>query len=284
MPNVENFENSKTVKMLSIGDSGSGKTGALASLVKAGYKIRMLDFDNGIEPLLRHAKDICPEVLKADPNCIHWIACQDPRTAVGGKSIPKGVPKSVPNAIKYLDHWKGKEKDGTEFDFGKPCDWGSDTILALDSLTFYSKACFEYVLVLAGRISSHPQIQDWGAAMDMIEGTLATLYAEDFRPHVIVNSHVSYIENTDSSGSMTRGYPAALGKQLPPKVGRYFNSLVQFKSKGSGASAKRMMRTVPDTLLELKTPLIGCPAELPIETAMAEYFRLATGSPTAPKN
>ena len=36
------------VKMLLIGDTGSGKTGALASLAKAGYKLHILDFDNGV--------------------------------------------------------------------------------------------------------------------------------------------------------------------------------------------------------------------------------------------
>ena len=35
------------IKLLYIGDSGSGKTGSLASLVKDGYKIRILDYDSG---------------------------------------------------------------------------------------------------------------------------------------------------------------------------------------------------------------------------------------------
>ena len=35
-------------KMLLIGDSGSGKTGATYSLLRAGYNLRFLDFDKSI--------------------------------------------------------------------------------------------------------------------------------------------------------------------------------------------------------------------------------------------
>ena len=38
-------------KILLIGKSGAGKTGALASLVAAGYNLRIIDTDKGVRPL-----------------------------------------------------------------------------------------------------------------------------------------------------------------------------------------------------------------------------------------
>ena len=49
MPNLSKHQSSEFTKLLLMGDSKSGKTGALASLVLAGYKLRILDFDNGLE-------------------------------------------------------------------------------------------------------------------------------------------------------------------------------------------------------------------------------------------
>ena len=43
--------------MMLIGDNGSGKSGAVASLADAGYNIRMLDLDNGIDVLASLLKD-----------------------------------------------------------------------------------------------------------------------------------------------------------------------------------------------------------------------------------
>jgi hypothetical protein len=41
-------ESNSIVKAMLAADSGSGKTGALACLVDAGFNLRILDFDNGL--------------------------------------------------------------------------------------------------------------------------------------------------------------------------------------------------------------------------------------------
>jgi len=47
----------KAVKMLVVGESGTGKTGALASLAKAGYNLKIADFENGLDPLIAELRD-----------------------------------------------------------------------------------------------------------------------------------------------------------------------------------------------------------------------------------
>jgi len=51
---------------------------------------------------------------------------------------------------------------------------------------------------------------------------------------------------------------------------------LQAKIKGAGASAKRVITTVPDGIIDLKTSILPdrVPSELPIETGLAEYFAL----------
>ena len=61
MPTLSNHQSNEYTKLLIEGDSGSGKTGALCSLVEAGYKLRILDFDNGLEPLKQFILRDCSE-------------------------------------------------------------------------------------------------------------------------------------------------------------------------------------------------------------------------------
>ena len=51
MPSLDQHQSNDFVKLLLIGDSKAGKTGSLISLVKAGYKLRILDLDNLLDVL-----------------------------------------------------------------------------------------------------------------------------------------------------------------------------------------------------------------------------------------
>ena len=64
MPSLTQHQSNDYTKMLIIGDSGTGKTGSLTSLVAAGYKLRILDMDNGLETLKQFVQKECPD--KAD--------------------------------------------------------------------------------------------------------------------------------------------------------------------------------------------------------------------------
>ena len=63
MTSLAEHQSSEFTKLLLIGDSGSGKTGSLSSLVKAGYKLRVLDMDNGLDSLRLYCKRDCPDKL-----------------------------------------------------------------------------------------------------------------------------------------------------------------------------------------------------------------------------
>ena len=65
MPTLDSLTSSPVVKLLLIGDSGTGKTGSVAALVRDGYVVRVLDMDAGWESLASAVRRTCPERLNS---------------------------------------------------------------------------------------------------------------------------------------------------------------------------------------------------------------------------
>ena len=65
MPSLSQHQSAKITKLLLMGDSGTAKTGSLVSLVKEGYKLRILDFDNGLDALRHQIMAQCPDKIAA---------------------------------------------------------------------------------------------------------------------------------------------------------------------------------------------------------------------------
>lgn len=263
MPSLSNFTASPIIKLLYIGDSGTGKTGSLTSLVAAGYKLRILDFDNGLDTLAAYVQKECPEKL----DFIGFISLRDkikvqPSAIYGGAAgpvVPPGQAKAFTDALKFLTKWE---------DETVPSEWGPEYILVIDSLSNLSRAAFAWAQSL--NPSSKDPRQWFAAAQKGIEDTIALLTSESFATNVIVITHVNYKEVTEG---VEKGYPNAIGKALGPTLARYFNTLVMAESAGVGKSVKRKIKTVPTGVVDLKSPItFRLDAELPLETGMATLF------------
>lgn len=265
MPTLDSYNEDKPLKCLLIGASGAGKTGALGSLVDAGYKLRILDYDNGL--------DVLPQVITKRENLknVSYVTLTDGLQLVGDKIITKGMPSAFQKGLKLLNDWKPEGEES----LGKATDWGRDTIIVVDSLTFMGQAALARVLFMNGRGGGKPEIQDWGDAMAQLEHVLGMLYSDAINCHVIVLTHIAFVGGDE--GAPLFGFPSALGSKLPPKVGRYFNHTLQADVIGSGKAAKRVIRTKPNGLIDIKCPLKDIPETLPLATGLAEYFKLARG-------
>lgn len=262
MPSLATPTAPKLVKMILIGDSGSGKTGSLVSLVQAGYKLRVLDMDNklvtGILPRL--VQRLCPDRLDS----VQYEAIRNKWKSSSQGPVLDGSPRAYPDALKLMERWS----DGTA-----PKDWGPDHIFVLDSLTFFSNAAFEWA---QGMNPGAKDPRQWyGLAQEAVENNLALLTAEAFNTNVIVISHVSWIERPD--GTM-KGYPNSVGKALGPTIPAYFDNVALCQTVGAGASTKRTIQTVPTALIDLKNPAsFAMLPTLPIETGLAEFFKTVKG-------
>lgn len=248
MPTLETYKADKPIKMLYMGDTGTGKTGALASLANAGYKLHILDYDNGLDILSTAVK---PEFLKN----IEYETLTEKKKAVGGTVLIQGTPKSFARGLALLTEWSGKYTS-------------KEDIIVIDSLTFMSDAALEHVLAGAGHTGRQPEIQEWGLAMSLIEDVLSILYSDDLKCNVIVNSHIKYIQ--DEGSGMVKAQINTLGSKLPPKVGRYFNHLIM----GQMVGTKRVIKTKGSAMFGLKSPNPEKVKEqYSVESGLAEYFQ-----------
>lgn len=264
MPTLSKHPSNEFTKMLCMGDSGSGKTGALASLVAAGYKLRILDFDNGLEPLKQFVFRDSPDKI----DNVEFVTLRDKR-----KSSPLGPiitkPEAFIKATRLLDNWKYDDVD-----LGVPATWGPDCILVIDSLTFMSDAAFDFrdPLTPVGKSGEKDPRATYGDAQDAIINVLALLTGETFRTNVIVISHVKYL---DYQG-VVKGFPTAVGKAISPEIPRYFNSVALFET----VNGKRTLKTAPTAMIDLKNPK---PFEMlpsyPIETGLAAFFAVLREPP-----
>ena len=89
MPSLANHQSNQFTKLLLIGDAKSGKTGSLVSLVKAGYKLRILDFDNLLDILKFKVMEECPDKL----DNVEFVTVRDAYKAGASGSQIDGKPK-----------------------------------------------------------------------------------------------------------------------------------------------------------------------------------------------
>ena len=272
MPALSNHQSQRITKMLLIGNSGSGKTSALASLARAGYNLRIIDADAGT--------DILFNLLRDDPAAMERVIyelCQDKMKSVNGQAIPDGIPGATKKALGLMTHWKMPETKGTDgvvypaYDLGPISAWGSKDILVIDSLTHFSIAALRYCRVT---MPSKDGRMDYYNAQQIIEGMLGLLCSDAIKCNVIVISHITYIGEEGNQ----RGYPAAIGSALSARIGSYFNTCLQVATKGFGANTKRMIYTQPIGDVDIKNSApIGMPKEFGIENGLAEFFAHVRG-------
>lgn len=264
MPSLASHQSSQITKLLLIGYSGAGKTGALTALVEAGYKLRILDFDNGLDSLVIQVRKRCPDKLEN----IQFVSLRDKMKASPSGPIVDGMPTAFVQALKLMDHWKEGDTD-----LGKPATWGADTVLVIDSLTFLSEAAFNWATAMNPTAKDGRQI--YGAAQTAIEHAIALLTGDAFKTNVIITSHIKFIELPDGT---SKGFPTSVGNALSPKIPAYFNNVALVETKGAGAATQRVIRTVSTGLVDLKSPASFTMAqELPIATGLADFFKTNRG-------
>lgn len=261
MPALADLPSSKYQKLIYIGDSGTGKTGSLTSLVSAGYRVRVLDLDAGVDTLKQYVLKECPEKI----GNVDYETRRDQYKAnpVLGPQII-GQPKAFTESLKLMDTWT----DGT-----KPSEWGENTIFVLDSLSNYGRAAYAWARGL--NPSAKDPRQWYHAAQQGVEDTIALLTSETFHCNVIIISHVNYKEVVEG---VHKGYANAIGTALGPTIPRYFNTLVLAESSGFGKHVKRQIKTVPTGIVDLKTPItFKLDEALPLETGMATLLEKLKG-------
>lgn len=95
MTKLSDHHSSKIFKSLYIGDSSVGKTGSLVSLVKAGYFLRILDLDNGLDVLKQYIIKECPDKI----NNVDYETRRDKYKSTAGGPIVVGQPRAFVDSM-----------------------------------------------------------------------------------------------------------------------------------------------------------------------------------------
>lgn len=280
---------SPPIKLLLIGDSSAGKTGALASLASAGFNLRILDLDNGIDILKSLLTDPKSIYDKSAINRVMFQTITETMRVAGGKIIPAKATV-WPNMLKMLERWmepavgeEGTPRYEPAIDLGKITTWTQNDVLVIDSLTKASEAAMNFIQGMAGHLgtseASFTTMREIGAAQALIGGLLNLLADTSIRCHVVVLSHITYIDDRDAQiiegESRPRvGYPSAVGKALSPMIPRWFNSMLLAKTEGSGAGTRQMLYTKPMGVVGAKSSApSSTPTSYPVATGLADYFK-----------
>lgn len=260
MAKLSDHHSGEITKLLYLGDTGTGKTGSLVSLVKAGYSLRILDLDNGLDVLKSYIMQECPERIGQ----VDYETRRDLYKASPMGPMVQGAPKAFVDSLKLMSKWS---------DDSIPADWGAKTIFVMDSLTGLAKGAMEWA---KGMNPGAKDPRQWySAAQQAVEQVLALLTSEPFKTNVIVIGHVQFIEQNDGT---FRGYANTIGKALGPMIPTYFNTMVLARSKVIGAEAKRTIVTAPTSMIDLKNPApFKVDKELPLGAGLATLFSQLKG-------
>jgi hypothetical protein len=265
MSSLADHQSNKFVKLLLEGDSGTGKTGSLVSLVRdLNLKLRILDFDNGLDILKGLILEQCPEKI----GNVDYFTLVDKRTADAAEGIRVENPNAFPSAIKLLDRWKSGKTD-----LGVPARWGPDCVLVLDSLTFFGAAAYDFYdpLTPAGKSGDKDNRATYYAAQTGVKATLSLLHGADFQTNVIVISHIRYVERQDGT---VKGYPKSIGSAIAEEIPSYFNTLCLCETE---PGEKHYVKTISNGMVDLKSPRPFAMAKrYPVNTALARIFRVLT--------
>lgn len=255
MPSLTEHESNTVVKALCVGDSGAGKSGALASLVDAGYNLRILDWDNGLGVLRGYVKN------KTNLSNVHYITLRD-RLALMGARMGIKKADSFQRAMNALDEGGAKHWGEAGAHIPPVWEWTPKDVLVVDTLASAGKSSLQMVMFANGHIMKPPEIQHYGTAMGNIEQLLDFITSDSINCHVICNTHIAPI----AEGSL-KVYPEAIGSKLGPKIAKPFDNMVSLSILGK----TRSFHTDKDGLLALKTSKPLKPT-YPIETGWKDIF------------
>lgn len=266
MTSLTQHTSSNVVKFIAIGDSKTRKTTSLGSLVKLGYKLRILDFDNLLHPLKSYVEHECPDLASN----VEYRTLRDKRAATAMGPVISGSPKAYVDAVKMLDRWKYDDVD-----LGRPAEWGPDCVLVIDSLSRWCDAAFDWRLPLtpsgkSGEIDKRATFFD---AQKAVEHNLSLLSSDSFETNVIIICHILYQEGEDGK---IKGYPQGVGQKLSPKIPQYFPNVVLYAHKGN----RYVIQTKSTPMIDLAfSKPFDVEEEYPNETGLADIFNVLKDPP-----
>lgn len=235
-------------KIILMGDSGTGKTYAIRTLLDAGVTPFIIFTEPGMETLGTllndcHWKYIPPSQLGFEG--MRKIASMVNTLDYDGISKMKDSNKNkYQEMLKVIDQCNNFVDQNGE-SFGDVSTWGTDKCLVIDSLSGLSDMASQ--LTVGGKPVKGPS--DWQVAQNMIKFLLDKLTTGCHCSMVLI-SHLAR-EKDEVSGAMNITVNT-LGSKLAPEIPRYFSDVIRTVREGdkytwstSGSNISVKGRNVP---------------------------------------
>ena len=207
------------LKVLIAAESGNGKTSLLATLLKANYRVAVIDVDNGLDILSSY----CPPDLYNNL----FFATYD-----------KADPLTITKAKGLIKNWVTPQEN-----LGPPAKWGLNSVIVIDTLTSLGDSSLK-----SAQRSPQEGRHEYQVAQDSLSEILDILLSPTYETNVLINTHLSLIE--DATG-LKKLYPTAVGKALSRVMARDFNNVWRIDVKPGNDT--RVIRTQSDHLMALKS-------------------------------
>lgn len=231
-------------KMLIQGDSGSGKTYSLGTLVDwaarqpTPRRVFVLFTENGLETLLGYWRDKGKPV----PANLAWHSVRAPSLSLGAltEAAKKVGMLSYDSITKMQDPNRGENNpyykilmsmadfpdDRTSKKFGNIGEWTAQDIFCVDSLSMLAFACM--TMVIGNKpTASQP---DYGVAQNNLMNLLR-FFTQGFRPTFVMTAHVQRQTNEITGGVtlMTK----AIGKAMADDIPQLFSEVLYAMRDGN---------------------------------------------------
>lgn len=206
-----------------MGDSGTGKTYCIRTLIECGLTPFCIFTEPGMETLSDLPADKWHWAY-VPPTVPDWSALSTMVSNVNKLSYENLLKIPDPNKTKYT-HFFSVLKLCQEFvsstgrSFGDVTTWGTDRVLILDSLSGLSDMAMQMAAGLKAARAQH----EWGEAQLLIESLINKLVT-DCQCMVILTAHVE--REQDELTGASRIMVSTLGKKLPPKLPKYFSDVI----------------------------------------------------------
>ena len=276
------------IKALLMGEAGSGKTCALASLLDAGYQVRVIDADNKIDGLRNILTHKDSKYKRDSIERLAYVTLTERMRMAQGRIIPASA-NVWPKTIGLLEDWNNADPAlGTVAKLGKLTSWDDNCVLVIDTLSSIGAAAMNFGQAMngvLGNVRTQNEIRrDIGGAQSLVRDLVRLLNDTSIKCHVIVSTHIIYVR-ADGSGVLTlgdggdsnvptQGFPNAIGRAISPEIPRYFGNVLLLKQIGSGAATRRRLYTLTQGNVNLQSnaPLSVAP-EYAQETGLADLFK-----------
>lgn len=214
-----------------IGDSGTGKTHSIRTLIECGITPFIISTEPGIASILG---DLPPEKVHwhyIPPVTTSWGDMKASANKINTMSLDSLTKMGGADKAKYRQFMEVYDtcgnftcdRDGKEY--GDVSLWNNDRALVLDSLSGLSLMAMN--LVIGSKPTASPG--DWGIAMKHLEGFLTKLITDRQCWYVLI-AHLE--REVDEISGTTQIMASTLGKKLAPKLPMFFDDVIRTMREG----------------------------------------------------